>query len=87
MVLKLGVTFTEEHRLRGFENKILRKKFGAKANYITGKWRNLNNAELHALYSSPNIIRNLKLRRLRWARHVARMEQYRNAYRILLENP
>ena len=47
----------------------------------------LHNAELHALYSSPNIIRNLKSRRLRWAGHVARMEQCRNAYRVLVGNP
>ena len=54
---------------------------------ITGEWRKLHNAELHALYSSPNIIRSLKSRRLRWAGHVARIEHYRNAYRVLLEKP
>ena len=47
---------------------------------ITGEWRKLHNAELHALYSSPINIRNLKLRRLTWAEHVARMEQFRSAY-------
>ena len=47
----------------------------------------LHNAELHALYSSPNIIRSLKSRRLRWAGHVARMEQSRNAYRVLMGKP
>ena len=47
----------------------------------------LHNAELYALYSSPNIIRNIKSRRLRWAGHVARMEQYRNAYRVLVGKP
>ena len=51
---------------------------------ITGEWRKLHNAEVHALYSSPNIISNLKSRRLRWAGHVARMEQSRNAYRVLV---
>ena len=51
------------------------------------EWRNLHNAELHALYSSPNIIRNLKLRRLRWAEHVAHMGQFRNAYRVLVGKP
>ena len=56
-----------------FENKVLRKIFGAKRDEITGEWRKLNNA----LYSSPNIIRDLKSRRLRWAGHVARMEQFR----------
>ena len=74
------------HRLRAFENKVLRKIFGAKKDEITGEWRKLHNVELHALYSSPNIIRNLKSRRLRWARNVARMEQFRNAYRVLVEN-
>ena len=59
-------TLREEHRLRVFENEVLRKIFGAKRDEITGYWRNLHNAELHALYSSPNIIRNFKSRRLRW---------------------
>ena len=54
---------------------------------ITGEWRNLHTAELHALYSSPNIIRNLKSRQVRWAGHVARMEQSRNAYRVLVGKP
>ena len=70
-----------------FENKVLRKIFGAKRDKITGKWRKLYNAELHALHSSPNIIRNLKSRRLRWAGHIVRMEQSRNAYRVLVGNP
>ena len=77
-------TLREEHRLRLFENKILRKIFGAKKDEIIGEWRKLENAELHALYSWPNTIRNLKSRRLRWAGHVARMDQSRNAYRVLL---
>ncbi|KAJ4445580.1 hypothetical protein ANN_12261 [Periplaneta americana] len=55
----------EEHRLRVFENKVLRKIFGAKRDEVTGEWRKLHNAELHALYSSPDIIRNIKSRRLR----------------------
>ena len=56
-----------------FGNRVLRKIFGAKSDEITGKWSKLLNAELHALYSSPNIIVNLKSRRLTWARHIARM--------------
>ena len=68
--------------LRVFENKILTQIFGARRDEITGEWRKLHNAELHALYSSPNIIRNLKSRRLRLAGHVARMEQFRNAHRV-----
>ncbi|KAJ4448034.1 hypothetical protein ANN_10046 [Periplaneta americana] len=69
----------EEHRLRMFENKVLRKIFGAKRDEVTGEWRKLHNAELHTLYSSPDIIRNIKSRRLRWAGHVARMGESRNA--------
>ena len=61
----------EEHRLSVFENKVLRKIFGAKKDEITGEWRKLHDAELHALYSSANIIRSLKSRRLRLAGHVA----------------
>ena len=82
-----SLTLREEHRLRVFENKVLRKIFGAKRDEITGEWRKLHNAALHALYSSPNIIRNLKSRRLRWAGHVARMAQSRNAYRVLVGKP
>ena len=70
-----------------FENKVLRKIFAGKRDEITGKWRTLHNAELHALYSSPNIITNLKSRRLRWAGHVVRMEQIRNTYRVLVGKP
>ncbi|KAJ4446958.1 hypothetical protein ANN_13660 [Periplaneta americana] len=77
----------EEQRLRVFENKVLRKIFGAKRDEVTGEWRKLHNTELHALYSSPNIIRNIKSRRLRWAGHVARMGESRNAYRVLVGRP
>ena len=82
-----SLTLREEHRLRVFENKLLRKIFGAKKDEITREWRKLHNAELHALYSSPNIDRNLKSRRLRWAGYVASMEQSRNAYRVLVGKP
>ena len=54
-----SITFREEHRLGVFENKVLRKIFGARKDEITGEWRKLHNAELHAIYSSPNICRNL----------------------------
>ena len=80
----LSLTLREEHK---FENKVLRKIFGAKKDEITGEWRKLRNAELHALYSSPNIIRRLKSRRLRWAGHVPHMDQSRNAYRVLVGKP
>ena len=82
-----SLALREEHRLRVFENKVIRKIFGAKKDEITGEWGKLHNAELHALYSSPNIIRSLKSRRLRWAGRVARMEQPRNACRVLVGKP
>ncbi|KAJ4436535.1 hypothetical protein ANN_16566 [Periplaneta americana] len=81
------LTLREEQRLRVFENKVLRKTFGAKRDEVTGEWRKLHNAELHALYSSPDIIRNIKSRRLRWAGHVARMGESRNAYKVLVGRP
>ncbi|KAJ4439473.1 hypothetical protein ANN_07597, partial [Periplaneta americana] len=81
------LTLREEHRIRVFENKVLRKIFGAKRDEVTGEWRKLHNAELHAVYSSPDIIRNIKSRRLRWAGHVARIRESRNAYRVLVGRP
>ncbi|KAJ4446571.1 hypothetical protein ANN_13268 [Periplaneta americana] len=64
-----------------------RKIFGAKRDEVAGEWRKLHNVELHALYSSPEIIRNIKSRRLRGAGHVARMSESRNAYRVLVRRP
>ena len=69
-----------------FENIVLRKIFGTKRGDITGEFRKLHNAELHALHYSPNIIRNLKSRRLRWAGHVAGMKHSRNGCKILVGN-
>jgi hypothetical protein len=54
---------------------------------VTGDWRKLHNEELHNLYSSPNIIRMIKSRRMRWAGHVARKGETRNAYRIVVGKP
>jgi transcription termination factor 2 len=70
-----------------FENRVLRRIFGPKRDEVTGGWRKLHNEELHKLYSSPSIIRMIKSRRMRWAGHVARMGEKRNAYRILVEKP
>ncbi|KAJ4450445.1 hypothetical protein ANN_01869 [Periplaneta americana] len=81
------LTLREEHRLRVFKNKALRKICGAKRDEVIGEWRKLLNTELHALYSSPDIIRNIKSRRLRWAGHVVRMAECRNAYRVLVGRP
>jgi hypothetical protein len=68
-----SLTLREEHRLRVFENRVLRRIFGTKRDEVTGEWRKLHNEELHNLYSSPDIIRQVKSRRMRWAGHVARM--------------
>ncbi|KAJ4451062.1 hypothetical protein ANN_02499 [Periplaneta americana] len=81
------LTLREEQRLRVFENRVLSKIFGAKRDEVTGEWRKLHNAELHELYPSPDIIGNIKSRRLRWAGHVARMGESRNAYRVLVGRP
>jgi hypothetical protein len=81
------LTLREEHRLRVFENRVLRRMFGPKRDEVTGGWRKLHNEELHNLYSSPSIIRMIKSRRMRWIGHVARMGEKRNAYRILAGNP
>jgi hypothetical protein len=70
----------EEHRLRVFENRVLRKIFGPKREEH-GSWRKLHNDELHSLYSSSNNVRVIKLRRMRWAGHVARMGEGRGIYR------
>jgi hypothetical protein len=61
-----------------FENRVLRRIFGSKRDEVTGEWRKLHSVELHNLYSSPDIIRQVKLRRMRWAGHVARMGEKRN---------
>jgi hypothetical protein len=67
-----SLTFREEHRLRMCENRVLRRIFGPKRDEVTGCLRKLRNEELHNLYSTPSIIRMIKLRRIRWAGHVGR---------------
>jgi hypothetical protein len=73
-----SLTLREERKLRMFENKVLRRIFGPRRDEITGEWRRLHNEELNVLYSSPNIVRVIKLRRMRWAGHVARMGEERD---------
>jgi len=77
----------EERRLRVFKNRVLRKVFGPKRDEVTGEWRKLHNEEHNDLYCSPNIVRVTKLRRIRWAGHVARMWDRRGAYRVLVGKP
>jgi hypothetical protein len=77
----------EEQRLRVFAIRVLRKIFGPKRDEMTGEWRKLHNEELRDLYSSPSIIRIIKLRRMRWAGHVVRMGDKRNAYKLLVGKP
>jgi hypothetical protein len=67
-----------------FENRVLMRIFGPKGDEVTGEWRKLHSGELHNLYSSPDIIRQIKSRRMRWAGHVARMGEGRNVYRVLV---
>jgi hypothetical protein len=68
-----SLTLREEHRLRVFENRVLRRIFEPKRDEATGEWRKMHNEELHSLYLSPDIIKQIKSRRMRWAGHVARM--------------
>jgi hypothetical protein len=81
-----SLTLREEHRLRVFENRVLRRIFVPKRE-VDGSWRKLRNDELHRLYSSPNIVRVIKSRRMRWAGHVARMGEGRSVWRVLVGMP
>jgi hypothetical protein len=76
-----SLTLREEHRLRVFENWVLRRIFGPKRDEVTGGWR-----KLHGLYSSPSTVRVIKAR-MRWAGHVARMGEVRGAYNIFVGRP
>ena len=82
-----SLTLREERKLRVFENRVSRKIFGPMSDEVTWEWRRLHNKELNDLYSSPNIVRVIKLRRMRWAGHVARMGKERGVYRILVGKP
>jgi hypothetical protein len=81
-----SLTLREEHGLRVFENRVLRRIFGPKGDDVTG-WRKLHNEELHGLYSSPSIIRVINARRMRRAGHVACMGEVIGAYNILVGKP
>ena len=82
-----SLTLREEHRLRVFENRVFRRIFGPKRDGVTGEWRKLHNEELNDLYCSPNIVRVIKSTRMRWAGHVARIEEGRGVHKILVGKP
>ena len=73
--------------MRVFENRVLRRIFGPKRVEVTREWRKLHNEELNDLYSSPNIVRVIKSRKMRWAGHVTRMGERRGVYRVLVGKP
>jgi len=81
------LTLREERKLRVFENMVLRRIFGPRKDVVTVEWRRLRNEELNDLHSSPNIVRVIKWRRMRWAEHVARMGLVRGVYRVLVGKP
>jgi hypothetical protein len=82
-----SLTLREKNRVRVFGNSVLRRIFGPKTDEVTGEWRKLHNEELHILYSSPNTIRQIKSRRLRWMGHAACMGEERNVYKVLIGKP
>jgi len=82
-----SLTLSEEHRLRVFENRVLSRIFGPQRDEVTGKWRKLHNEELSDLYCSPNNVRVIKSRRMRWVVHVARMGEGRGVHRVLVGKP
>ena len=82
-----SLTLREKRRLRVFENRVLRRIFGPKRDGVTGEWTKLHNEELNDLYSSPNIVRVIKSRRMRWVGNVARMGERRGLYSVLVGKP
>jgi len=82
-----SLTLREERKLRLFENMVLRRIFGSRRDEVTGEWRRLHNEELNDFYSSPNIVRVIKSRRMGWAGHVARMGEENGVYRIFVGKP
>jgi len=77
----------EERKLRVFENMVLRRIFGSRSEEVTGEWRRLHNEEINDLYCSPNIVRVITSRRMRWVGHVARMSEERGVFRVLVGKP
>jgi hypothetical protein len=77
----------EEMKLRVFENMVLRRIFGPRRDEVTGEWRRMHNEELNDLYSSPNIVRVIKSKRMRWTGHVARIDEEMGACRVLVGKP
>jgi len=82
-----SLTLREERKLSVFENMALRTIFGLRRDEEMGECRRLHNEELNDLYSSPNIVRVIKSRRMKWAGHVARMGEERMVYRVLVGKP
>ena len=82
-----SLTLREEYRVRVFKKMVLRRIFGPKRDEVIGEWRKLHNEELNDLYRSPNIVRVIKSRRMRWVGHVERMGERRGVYRVLMGKP
>ena len=82
-----SLTLREKRRLRVFENRVLRRIFGAKRCEVSGEWRRQHNDELNDLYCSSNIVQVIKSRRMRWEGHVARMGERRSVNRVLVRKP
>jgi hypothetical protein len=82
-----SLTLREEHRLRVFENRVLRRIFELKRNEVMGELRKLHNGKLHNLHLSPDIISQIKSRRMRWVGHVAHMGEERNLHKVLVGKP
>ena len=79
-----SLTLREEHKLRVFENRVLWRIFGPERDGVTGEWRKLHNEELNDLYCSPNIVRVIKSRRMRWAEHMTLMGEGRGVHKVLV---
>jgi len=82
-----SLTFREERKLMVIENMVLRRIFGPRRDEVTGEWRRLHSEEINDLYSSPNIVRVVKSRKMRWVGHVAHMGKERVVYRVLVGKP